>query len=150
MGRVRTLQARFARRRDGAQIAADIGRRQSEPAQSCDHHMCKILANAMALFEHFVERRRDDGRFRVVLKIAADPVHQVDRAGNNSACRRKACRRISGDRLLHRHQWARKHVTDRRGGAESFGLECEVADVLPCGTLRRAARGVAANGNPRS
>jgi hypothetical protein len=31
MGRVGPLQARLAGRRDGAQIAADIGRRQSRP-----------------------------------------------------------------------------------------------------------------------
>src|SRR5258706_15370741 len=57
VGRVRALQARLARWRDGAQIAADIGRRQSKPAQPGGYHMSKILAHAMAVFAYLVERR---------------------------------------------------------------------------------------------
>ncbi len=45
------LQARLARRRNGAQIAADIGRGQAQPAQPCDHHMGKVLADAVTLLE---------------------------------------------------------------------------------------------------
>ena len=85
MGGVGALQARLARRRDGAQIAADIGRGQAEAAQPGDHHMGEILTNPVTFFEYLVERGRDDGCLRIVLKIAADPVHQIDRAGKDAA-----------------------------------------------------------------
>ena len=39
-------EARLARRRDGADVAADIERRQAEAAQAGDHHMGEILADA--------------------------------------------------------------------------------------------------------
>ena len=111
--------------------------------------MGEILADAVAFLEHFVERRRDHGRFRIVFELGADPVHQVDRAGKDAASRRKAWRRIGGDRLLHRHQRTGKDVTDRRGRTETGGLECHVADALPCRTWRGAGRGAAGNRNPR-
>ena len=114
VGGVGALQARFARRRDGAQIAADIGRRQPESAQACDHHMGKVLADAVALLEHFLERRRDHGRLRIVFELGANAMHQVDRAGENAGSRRKACRGIGGDRRLHRHQGTGEDVADRR------------------------------------
>ena len=131
MGRVGALQARFARRRNGAQIAADIGRRQSEAAQARDHHMGEILADAVTFFEHFVERRRDHGGLRVVFEFGPDPVHQIDRAGQNPARGREALRRILGDRRQHRHQRAGKNITDRRRRAEAGGLKGHVADAFP-------------------
>ena len=46
--------------------------------------MGEILTNAVTFLEYFVERRRDNGRFRIVLKIVANPVHQIDRAGKDA------------------------------------------------------------------
>ena len=94
MGGIGALQPRLARRRDGAQIAADIGRRQAEAAQPCDHHMGEILADAVALLEHLAERRRDHRRLRVVVEFGADAVHQIDRAGEDPAPGAKARRGI--------------------------------------------------------
>ena len=68
MGRVGALQPRLARRRNGAQIAADIGGRQAETAQPCDHHMGKVLADAVALLEDFAQRRRDHGGLGIVFE----------------------------------------------------------------------------------
>ena len=150
VGGVGALQARLARRRDGAQIAADIGRRQPEPAQARNHHMGKILADAVALLEHLLERRRDHGGLRVVFEIVADAVHQVDGAGKNAAARRKTRRGIGGDRRLHRHQRARKDVADRRSRAETGGLKGHVADALPGRAWRGAAERAGAIPKPAS
>src|SRR6202000_1034997 len=43
---------RLARRRNGAEIPRDVSRRQAEAAQARDHHMGKILTDAVALLEH--------------------------------------------------------------------------------------------------
>jgi hypothetical protein len=112
--------------------------------------MGEVLANAVAFFEDFIERRRDHGRLRVVLKFRPYPVHQVDRAGKDTASRRKAGGSIRRDRLLDRHQRAGEDISDRRRGAETGGLECHVADTLPCATLRGAAGRAAGDRDPRS
>ena len=78
--------------------------------------------------------------FGSYLKSRADAVHQVGRAGENAAARRKARRGIGGDRRLHRHQRAGKDIADRRRRAEAGGLEGDVAHALPCRARRRAAR----------
>ena len=39
--------------------------------------MGEILADAMALFEHFPQRRRDHGGLGVVSELAADAPHQI-------------------------------------------------------------------------
>src|SRR6266481_4943518 len=99
--------------------------------------MGKILADAVALLEHFFEWRRDHGGLRIVFEIAADAVHQVDGACENALSLRKACRGIGGDRLEHRHQRTGKDVANRRGGTEARGLEGYVPDALP-GRARRS------------
>ncbi len=63
--------------------------------------MGKILTDAVALLEHFLERRRDDGGLRVRIELGADPVHQIDRAGKDAGRRpAKSSRpRVFGDPL---------------------------------------------------
>ncbi len=112
--------------------------------------MGKILADAVALFEHLLERRRDHRRLRIVFELVADAVHQIDGAGQNSAACRKARRGIGGDRLQHRHQRTGKDVADRRRGTEAGGFESQVADALPRRARRGAAGRLARYRHPRS
>ena len=150
MGRVRALQTRLAGRRDSAQIAGDIGRRQPKPAQARNHQMGKVLANAAALLEDFPQRRRDHGCLWIILELASDPVHQIDRAGKDAAARRKARGSIGGDRGKHRHQRARKDIADRRRRPQARGLKGHVAHRFPRPAWRRAVERIAGDLDARS
>src|SRR5207245_188353 len=74
---------------------------------------------AAALLEHLLERRRDDGRLRIIFELGANAVHQVHRTGEHPASRRKACDGIGGDRRQQRHQRARKDIAYRRRWPEA-------------------------------
>ena len=141
MGGVGALQARLARRRDGAQIAADIGRRQAEAAQACDHHMGKILADAVALLEHFLERRRDHGRLRIVFELGRMRCIRSTAPARMPAPGGKLCRGIGGDRRQHRHQRTGKDVADRRGRARGSSASKATSRTLSHGGLGGGAAG---------
>ena len=124
MGGVGALQARLARRRNGAEIAADIGGRQAEPAQARDHDMGEILTDAVALVEGLAERRRDHRRLRVVeeIRCGCDASDRPRRRG----CRApgaKALARIGGDRRQHRHQRARIEIATGEDGPRLVACE---------------------------
>ena len=105
--------------------------------------MGKILADAVALLEHFTERRRDHGRLGIVFELAPDAMHQVDRADQHADAGGKARGRIGRDRRQHRHQRTREHIAHRRRRPETGRDEGSVARGLP-GRARRGAAGGAA------
>ena len=51
MCRVRALEPRLPRRRNGADITADLGGRQPKTTQARDHDVCKILADTAPLLK---------------------------------------------------------------------------------------------------
>ena len=150
VGRVRALQARLARRRDGAQIAADIGRRQSEAAQPAIITCAKSWQTPWRFSNTSSSGVEITVAFGSYLNSVRMRRIRSTAPARMPPRRRKARGGIGGDRLLHRHQRARKDVSDRRSGAETGGLERHVANALPRRTLHRAAGGVAGNRHPRS
>ena len=117
MGGVRALQARLSRRRDGAQIAADIGRRQTRaragPRSSHGQNPGRRRGASRTLPCSGVEITVAFGSYLKSLRMrrirSAAPARMPPPGG-------KLADRIGGDRRLHRHQRTRKDITDRRRG----------------------------------
>jgi len=131
MGGVGALQPRLARRRDGAQIAADIGGGQAEAPQARDHDMREILADAVAIGEGFADRGRDLGRFGIVGEILADAGHQLARRLEDRPLRRKAPAGVAGDLRYGRRQPAGVEILGRGIRREALRPQCEFGDILP-------------------
>ena len=77
MRRVGADQSRFARRRLGQQVAADIARRQAQSAKARDHDVRKILAHPLALRQRIDGRCVDFCAFGVVVEVLENTLHQV-------------------------------------------------------------------------
>ena len=135
-------QARHARRRQGAQIAADIGGGQAGQTQRDHHHMGEILAHAMARGEGVGDRRVGIGNPRAIGEGMLDMQREVQRGGDDGRIGRKVRARPVADCRQHRrarsgikimggrcrphsavHQRRLRHCADRRIG----GLRRDVA-----------------------
>ncbi|MPL73748.1 hypothetical protein SDC9_19554 [bioreactor metagenome] len=150
--RVRALEPRLAGRREGAQKARDIARRNADAAQRGDHDMGEILAHAAALREGLARRGVDGGRLGVeghrAIERAPDRHHRLLRrhpgrqllAGEGrglghrrdaGACAQKVVRHLGGEALL-RLDLGRQPVEQggevaarRRGATLDLGSELE-------------------------
>ena len=134
MGSVGALETRLSFRRNGADVAADIGRGQAEATQSRDHDMREILTHAAARLEGFRQRRRDQRRFLIVSEILADAAHQVDRAGKDRLAGRKALGRIIGRGIVERHELRRENEMGRRAGVERLYVGDFAPHLFPGGS----------------
>ena len=149
MGGVRPLQPRPAGRRIGAQIAADIGRRQAQPAQAGDHDVGEVLADAAADLEGLAGRGRDSGGFAVIDELGVDSRHQVDRGLDDRAARREARPRIVGNGRRERRARRRIEKGRRAVGAERRRRKGRRADRLPGGAGRGVRRRSRVHIDPR-
>ncbi|MNN25031.1 hypothetical protein D3C81_1384860 [compost metagenome] len=103
MGGIGAQQARLARRRIGAEIAADIAPGQPERAQAADHHLGEVLAHAAAQREGLQRGCVDLGNLGVILEIGVDAVHQVDGAGHHAHPGREAAPGVVAQVRVQRH-----------------------------------------------
>src|SRR5450631_4680741 len=94
IGRVR------ARRRQCAEVAADISRCQPPRTQTPDHDVGEILTYAATGFECLDGGGANRGASGRVLEFPVDLVHQRVRRGQDGALRQKAVRGIVAERLL--------------------------------------------------
>src|SRR5947209_18772175 len=133
------LEPRLAFRRDRADVAADISRRQSKPTQTCNHDVGEVLTAAAAFLERDRERRANVGRFRVIAKIAADAGHELRCGIKNRTRRCKTFARVIDRRLKQRHETARIEKMRGRLRIEAFGIEGFVPHLFPCGRTGRRA-----------
>ena len=138
---VRAFEPLLTGSRQRAQIAADVVGRQAESAQSGDHDMGEILANAAAARENLGERRRDLGRLRIIGEIGVDAPHQIEGRFENRPPLRKTFARIGGDRLQQRRQPPREQKMRRRLGVERFRCGGVRAHGLPGRGQRGGGRG---------
>ena len=115
----------------GAQIAADIGRRQAEAAQPGNHDVREVLADAAAQRERHRRRGRHGGGADLVDEIGLDALHQLDRAVEHRPVRRKALARIVADLRIERDLPAREQKMRRRPRADVGDRERRVAHLLP-------------------
>ncbi len=77
VGGVGALEPLLARRRNGADISAHIGRRQSEAAQAPDHDLGEVLADAAPLRVGLGDGGRNFRRLRLVGEVAPYARHQI-------------------------------------------------------------------------
>src|SRR5947209_8315784 len=133
------LEPRLAFRRDRADVAADISRRQSKPTQTRNHDVGEVLTDAAAFLEGHRERRANVRRFRVVAKIAADAAHELRCGIKNRTRRCKTFTRVIDRRLKQRHETARIEKMRGRLRIEAFGIEGFVPHLFPCGRTGRRA-----------
>src|SRR5450631_1072156 len=94
IGRVR------ARRRQCAEVAADISRCQPPRTQTPDHDVGEILAYALAGLERFDGGGADRGAAGRVFEFSVDFVHQRVRRGQDGALRLETIRGIVAECLL--------------------------------------------------
>src|ERR1700677_1621628 len=80
VARIHANQTRLAFRRAGAQIAADVTRRQTERTQERNAEMRKILADAASFFQNLLQRRGDGRGFNIVFEISENTAGEVFRA----------------------------------------------------------------------
>ena len=151
VARIRPAQARPARRRHGAQVAADIGGRQAHAAQARDHHVGEVLADPGPEREGLGERRVDGRGLGVEPEILADAQHQVVGRPVGAPARREARSGVVGDRGQQRHPAAREQEMHRRPPAEVAPGHHGVADPLPGqpGFRRRRDRALDPHGGER-
>ncbi len=131
VGGVGALEALLARRRDRADVAGNVARRQAEPAQPRDHDVGEVLAHAVALLERLRQRRRDHGGLGVVAELRADAVHQLLGPFEHRASPREALAGVLGRWLVVRHEAAGMEVVRRRIRIERGRGVGGVADLLP-------------------
>ena len=131
MAGIGAFEPLLAGRRDGADIAGDIGGGQAEPPETSDHDMREILADAVALIESLGQRRRHLGRLGIVGEVTPDPGHQIAGRFQNGAAGVEARPRIVDHGGHMRHEPARIEVMGRRIRLEAPGIERERRDILP-------------------
>ena len=93
---------------EGPEIAADIGRGQSEPAHSGNHDVGEVLADAATQRERHRRCRRCGGRADLVDEVGLDPPHEIDGGVEHGPSRRKALGGIGADFRIERNLPARE------------------------------------------
>src|SRR4029078_11715853 len=87
---------------EGSKVAADIGSGQSEAAQSGNHDVGEVLANAAPQGGRHWWSRRRGGDAGFVNKVGFDPPHEIDGAFENRASRRETLGGISAEFRVER------------------------------------------------
>ena len=129
---IRADQPRLARRRDGADIAAGIGRGQTGGAQAGDHDLREILADALALEERLVRRGVDQGRGRVEGEIVLETAGQRDPRLQCAARGVEIDGAICGDAVIERYQGGGEQVVGRAGGGQIAAGARHRRDLTQC------------------
>src|SRR5258708_6556212 len=75
--RIGAGEARLAGRGNGAEEAADVAGGDADAAETRDHHIREILADAAAHFEGLLRQRIDIGRLAVEAEVGFDPFAQT-------------------------------------------------------------------------
>jgi len=128
---VGALQSRGVGPGHCAQIAADIDGRQPDAAQSGNHDVGEILADAAAQRKRH-RRRGGDGRGAdLVDDIGFETVHHLDGGVEHRPADGKALPRIVANLRIKRHHAARKQEMCRRQRSDVAGCKRLVADRFP-------------------